>query len=186
MKRSGNVALWCPVLKGQIFTQTYCSCELDLHVPVKIYIEIYYETVYFGTWVQEFRKSILLGSGPCSVFGLATGYGLDGPGIECWWGRDFPHLSLPTLGPTQPLVQWVPGPPRGKEQPGRDADPSTPSSAVVKKEEGYNSTPPMGRTACTEPQCLYKGALYLFYTACIFKQNVNPNFGNYVQQRTLP
>ena len=27
----------------------------------------------------------------------------------------------------------------------------------------YTSTPPMGRTACTEPQCLYKGALYLFY-----------------------
>jgi len=22
--------------------------------------------------------------------------------------------------------------------------------------------PPMGRTACTEPQCLYKGALYLY------------------------
>ena len=22
----------------------------------------------------------------------------------------------------------------------------------------------MGRTACTEPQCLYKGALYLFFT----------------------
>ena len=22
----------------------------------------------------------------------------------------------------------------------------------------------MGRTACTEPQCLYKGALYLYYT----------------------
>jgi len=26
----------------------------------------------------------------------------------------------------------------------------------------YTSTPPMGRTACTEPQCLYKGDLYLF------------------------
>ena len=26
------------------------------------------------------------------------------------------------------------------------------------------STPPMGRTACTEPQCLYKGALYLTFT----------------------
>jgi len=25
----------------------------------------------------------------------------------------------------------------------------------------WKSTPPMGRTACTEPQCLYKGALYL-------------------------
>ena len=24
------------------------------------------------------------------------------------------------------------------------------------------STPPMGRTACTEPQCLYNGALYLY------------------------
>ena len=28
------------------------------------------------------------------------------------------------------------------------------------KRYSYTSTPPMGRTACTEPQCLYKGALY--------------------------
>jgi hypothetical protein len=34
---------------------------------------------------------------------------------------------------------------------------------VVMKEYSYTSTPPMGRTACTEPQCLYKGALYLTY-----------------------
>jgi len=26
----------------------------------------------------------------------------------------------------------------------------------------YTSTPPMGRTACTDPQCLYNGALYLY------------------------
>jgi len=26
----------------------------------------------------------------------------------------------------------------------------------------YTSTPPMGHTACTEPQCLYNGALYLY------------------------
>jgi hypothetical protein len=31
------------------------------------------------------------------------------------------------------------------------------------KERSYNYTPPMGHTACTEPQCLFKGALYLFY-----------------------
>jgi len=37
--------------------------------------------------------------------------------------------------------------------------PHHPSSAVVKKGWSYISTPPMGRTACTEPQCLYKGAL---------------------------
>jgi len=44
--------------------------------------------------------------------------------------RDFPHLSRPVLWPTQPPVQWVPGLSRGKERPGRDADPSPPSSAV--------------------------------------------------------
>ena len=33
---------------------------------------------------------------------IATGYGLDGPGIESRWGRDFPHLSKPTV----PYATW--------------------------------------------------------------------------------
>ena len=49
--------------------------------------------------------------------------------------------------------------PGGKERPGCDADPSPPSSSMVMKEYIYTSTPPMGRTACTEPQCLYRGDL---------------------------
>jgi len=73
-------------------------------------------------------------SGPGSVLGIATGYGLVGLGIESRWGRDFPHLSRQALGPTQPPIQWVPGLLRGKERPGHEADPSLPSSAVVKKE----------------------------------------------------
>jgi hypothetical protein len=68
-----------------------------------------------------------------SSVGIVTGYGLDGPAIESRWGRDFPHVSRPALGLTQPPVQWVPGLSRGKERPGRDADPSPPSSAVVMK-----------------------------------------------------
>jgi hypothetical protein len=68
-----------------------------------------------------------------SVVSIATGYGLVGPGIESRWGRDFPHLSKPALGPTQPPVQCVPVLSRAKGQPGRDTDPSPPSSAVVEK-----------------------------------------------------
>jgi hypothetical protein len=48
-----------------------------------------------------------------SVVGTATAYGLDGPGIESRWGRDFPHLSKPALRPTHLPVQWVPGLSRG-------------------------------------------------------------------------
>ena len=44
-----------------------------------------------------------------SAAGIATRYGLDGPGIESRWGSDFPHPYRPALGPTQPPVQWVPG-----------------------------------------------------------------------------
>ena len=65
------------------------------------------------------------------------------------------------MGPNQPPVQGVPALSRGKERQGRDADPSPHSSTVVKKEQIYTSTPPMDRTACAEPQCLYKGALYV-------------------------
>jgi hypothetical protein len=34
-----------------------------------------------------------------SSVGIATCYGLDGPVIESQWGRDFPYLFWPALGP---------------------------------------------------------------------------------------
>jgi hypothetical protein len=39
-----------------------------------------------------------------SSVGIATCYGLDGPGIESRWGRYFPHPSRPDLGTTQSPV----------------------------------------------------------------------------------
>ena len=56
------------------------------------------------------------------IVGIATRYGLDGPGIESQWDRDFPHLSRPALGPTQPPMQWVPGLSQGVKRPGRGTD----------------------------------------------------------------
>ena len=43
--------------------------------------------------------------GPGSAVSIVTRYGLDGPGIEFWWARGFPHPSRPTLWPTKPPVQ---------------------------------------------------------------------------------
>jgi len=47
----------------------------------------------------------------------------------------------------------------------------------------------MGRTACTEPQCLYKGALYLFFEEAFrgqFSDVCLPNFSREpVQNQTL-
>jgi hypothetical protein len=69
--------------------------------------------------------SLLLG-GPGSSVGIAAGYGLNGPGIETWWGRDFSHTSTPALGYIQPPVQWVLGLSRGKSA-GAWCWPPTPS-----------------------------------------------------------
>jgi hypothetical protein len=44
-------------------------------------------------------------SGRDSSVGIATRYGLDGPGIESRWGRDISHLFIPGLGHTRPLIQ---------------------------------------------------------------------------------
>jgi hypothetical protein len=67
-----------------------------------------------------------------STVGIATLYGLDGPGIESRWGRHFSNQSL-ALGPTQPHVKWVPVLFTGVKLPGPGVDYPPPSSAEVKE-----------------------------------------------------
>ena len=56
-------------------------------------------------YISPLDYSVLLVVGQDSAVGVATRYGLDCPGIESRWERDFPHPSRPTLGPTQPPLQ---------------------------------------------------------------------------------
>ena len=72
-------------------------------------------------------------SGPVSSVGIATGYGLDGPRIESWWGEIFRTCPDRHWGPPSLLYNGYRVYSGGKERPGRDADPSPPPSFVVKK-----------------------------------------------------
>ena len=71
--------------------------------------------------------------GPGSSVGIATDYGLDGPGSNSG-GDEIFRPFRPALGPTQPPLIWVPVLSGGKVRPGRAADHSPPSSAAVMEE----------------------------------------------------
>ena len=70
--------------------------------------------------------------GPGRVVGIATVYGLEGPGIESRWSEMFRTCPDRPWDPPNLLYNGYRVFPGGKVLPGRDADPSTPSSAEVK------------------------------------------------------
>ena len=91
-------------------TRYYIRSFLALLMAVKyqITLSIQYSKIrHCSWWLSDVCSLFTVGQD--SSVGIATPYGLDGPGIESRWWRDFPHPSRPSLRPTQPPVQWVLG-----------------------------------------------------------------------------
>jgi len=86
--------------------------------------------ILFSFFWAEYVRCI---RGPGSSVGIATGYGLDGPGSNSG-GDEIFRPSRPALGPTQPPVNGYRLFPGGKVRPGRAGDHSPPSSAAFMEE----------------------------------------------------
>jgi len=72
-----------------------------------------------------------LNCGPGSVVGIVTAYGIDGPGIESWWGEIFHTCPDRPWGPPSLLYSGYRVFPGDKVLLGHDIDSSPPSSAEV-------------------------------------------------------
>jgi hypothetical protein len=84
--------------------------------------------------VTEFYYLTINSMGRDSSIGIATDYGLDGPGFESRWGaRFFAHVQTrPEAHPASCTIDTGSFP--GVKRPRRGADHPPPSSAEVKKE----------------------------------------------------
>ena len=79
------------------------------------------------------------------------------------WGEIFRTSPDRPWGPPSFLYNGYQVFPGVKERPGLNADPLTPLLlSWSRKGRAIPLLSPMGRTVCREPQCMYKGALYLY------------------------
>ena len=107
-----NLWPWIPVQittgwAGAVF------CSVPQHKQISMCRFSYSKTRYCVYWhiSVSISKGTLVHSseGRNSSVGIATCYGLYGPGIESRWGQNFSRPSRPAIGPTQPPIQGVPG-----------------------------------------------------------------------------
>jgi hypothetical protein len=60
-----------------------------LYVYLYVRVASYLSGTPFTRSSLYFAGALYTHTGRDSSVGIATGYGLDGQGIESWWGRDF-------------------------------------------------------------------------------------------------
>ena len=98
--------------------------------PLIIYLTSHFPMSHL---TSKFLPRPVHNHGPGSVVGIATGYGLDGPGIESRWGARFftPVQTSPGAHPASCTMGTgsFPGVKSGRGV----TDPSPPSSAMVMK-----------------------------------------------------
>ena len=87
----------------------YCTYIIKVFKLIILIVKVY--KVEHSIKYYTVTKCIYRGSG--SSVGIATDYGLDGPGSNPG-GDEIFRPSRPVLGPIQPPVKWAPGISRGK------------------------------------------------------------------------
>ena len=68
---------------------------LRTYVETSICVAVHSITLHYFILHRFTLHYVALHCAPESVVDIATGYGLDGPGIEFRFERDFPHPSRP-------------------------------------------------------------------------------------------
>ena len=118
-----------------------CHFSLPLLNPIFISLLILQSLFLFQFFIFYVCLCCIIIVGWNSVVSIIC-YGLDGPRMEFWWWRDFPHPSRQPWRPTSLLYNgyWVSFP--GEEWPGRGVDHPPPSSTEGKERvELYTYSP---------------------------------------------
>ena len=137
----------------QLFDAQQINTLIDIHLR-KLVLPWHIKNadlikLYIFTRLNQILYFYMVYVGRNSIFSIATHYGLDVPGIESRWGRDFPHPSRPTPGghPASYTMGTRSFP--GSKRLGHDIDHPTPASTKVKKNSRTIPLLPFCAVACS-------------------------------------
>jgi len=138
-------------------------CICSYLIPV-----LRYQFFYFGCLSLRLYICVCKDvSGLDSSVSIATGYGLDGPGIESRWGARFsaPVQTSPGAHPAS-CTMCTASFPGGKQRPGRYDDPSLPSSAIGHERVELYLYSPYGPYSLYRASVPVQGCTVLFLQGC--------------------